>query len=100
MVHYEPLLYTVRSSQVSESHVLVGQLHVVKQKEAIDSTASQANEPVRMCSNKEVGVAHFADNTASAHSKQGTALSTSFRMGGFKGNLQIRKQLDGTAMRY
>jgi len=65
MVHYEPFLYTVRSSQVSESHVLVGQLHVVKQREAIDSTASQANEPVRMCSNKKAGVAHFADTDCS-----------------------------------
>jgi hypothetical protein len=65
MVHYEPFLYTVRSSQVSESQVLVGQLHMVKQREAIDSTASQAKEPVRMCSNKEAGVAHVADTDCS-----------------------------------
>ena len=62
MVHYEPFLYTVRSSQVSESEVLVGQLHMVKRMEAIDFTASQTNEPVRVCSNKEAGVTHFADD--------------------------------------
>jgi hypothetical protein len=32
MVHYEPFLYTVRSSQVSESEVLVRQVHMVKRK--------------------------------------------------------------------
>jgi hypothetical protein len=68
---------------------------MVKQREAID-------KPVRMCSNKEAGVAHFALilAEASADSKQGTTLSTSFGMAGFWGKLQISKQLDGTAMRY
>jgi len=65
MVHYEPFLYTIGSSQVSESQVLVGQMHMVKRREAIDSTASQANEPIRMCSNKEAGMTHFADTDSS-----------------------------------
>jgi len=65
MMRYEPFLYTVRSSQASESEVLVGQLHMVKRREATDFTASQANKPVRVCSNKETGDTHFAQNDCS-----------------------------------